>query len=83
MAGYVQARTLEEWEKAISTYRVVVVYVLRTVREKAVTVVTEGENESVSESRLVENLNRKGKLPTVVFLTQQPHPGCFAGFQSQ
>ena len=75
VVGYVQARTLEEWETAIEKYRGLVdafgVYVLRTIKGK-----TDG---TVSESRLVEILNQKGRLPTVGFFDTAAESGLLCG----
>ena len=78
IAGYVQARTLGDWERIIKAYRGKVdgfgVYVLRTVREKAA-----GKSRSVSETRLVEILNQRGRLPTVGFFDTTAESGLLCG----
>lgn len=75
--GYVQVRTVAEWEKTIDTYADKVdafgVYLLRTVK------IDEASPSMAKESDLVAMLNQKGGLPTVGFYDTAAQSGVLCG----
>ena len=77
VVGFAQVLTLDEWERAIDTYKDRVdafgLYALRTVREGP------GDADHVPESRLVDILNRRAGLPTVGFFDTAARSGVLCG----